>query len=483
MGSTDVARDSFFARLRRFVAMAPDRGDAVEKSRALQPTLEGPYAAAVGGTGILRGTTAKRGARMLRNFSENNEWVRSAISRRKHALGTADWQIVRLVDPEAKRDPITGMRDPKAAAPDPKVVKRVQALLREVNPTGESFGSMLSKTVEDILVLDAGCIEKEKSITGDILALWPVDGATIAIDSKWEKTCDPKEPRYLQFQGYRQIGAARNDQLIYMQHNPRTSTPIGWSPVETCVRVIEASLYSEMYDSDSLRQNAPEGILDFGAGISDAELQKIREYYENEIAGTRKLMITGGGIPIPGQSNGRTATYTAFRGDASAAARATYKKWLATVICTCFELDLTAFNLVESVNRANSKTGQEQSDKGLLGLAAMMEDFLTRELVWEIDPEHAFKFKGLVARDELTQAKIDQLYMQIGVTFPNEVRAREGLDPVDWGNVPYNSAGTQTPDPLEEPNDGTEPAQEPNDQKARSRRAKNPFGARAAARS
>jgi len=142
-----------------------------------------------------------------------------------------------------------------------------------------------------------------------------------------------------------------------------------------------------------------------------------------------------------------------------------YKKWLAVKIAAVFEMDLLAFNLTEGVNRANGKNMQAQTDQGHIALAKTVAEFLTRELVWEFDENHAFEFGDLTDRDELAQAQVDQINMAIGVTFPNEIRARDGQDPVPWGDVPYVAGSVSSDGTIKEPTEPTDPnGNEPQDE-------------------
>ena len=88
-----------------------------------------------------------------------------------------------------------------------------------------------------------------------------------------------------------------------------------------------------------------------------------------------------------------------------------------------------------------------------------------------MDPkhQHGFQFDDLTARDELQQANLDKINMSIGVTTPNEIRAREGWDPYPdsmngdtpdpehWANLPYPFNNNTAAQPEEDPLDG-EPA-------------------------
>ncbi len=397
---------------RAVLALAKRFGYEVQKARKTQAL----YASALR-TNITPGTP-KRGAKLLRNFAENNEWLRGAINRRKHTLGRARFHIVRTDDPKKP--------------PNPKVVAKVNDLFKNVNKERESFRSLIDKVVEDFIVLDAGCIEKVRTAGGEISELYAVDGASIAVNPRWT-AANESEPRYYQYDQNRQIAALKNADLIYMMANPRTHSPIGWSPVETLVRTIEASLYADSYDFEMLKQNAPEGLLDLGRGVPSEQVTEFREYYSNEIQGTKDLAIWGGGGD---DSVGGGPKFIQFKGTDSSGRQA-YKTWLVTMIAFVLEMDKTAFNLTDTANRASASVTSAKTDEGLVGLATIVQEFIEREIVWEIDENHGFEFTDIITRDEIAQSKIDAAYLQAGVVTVNEIRAREGQDAVPWGDKPF----------------------------------------------
>lgn len=366
----------------------------------------------------IQGYDPRRGANMLRAWSRNNEWVRLAIDYRREQISKASWKIVRLDDPKKP--------------PDPSVEKAIRQLFKIVNPKRESFESLIDMVIDDILVLDAGCIEKEKTFGGDITALWGVDGATIIPDPTWTGQ-DQNQPRYTQSIDGRDVADLRNDQLIYMMRTPTTYSPIGWSPVETLVRVIEADLYGEQYDFSILKQTAPAGILDLGPGITPEAVEKFKTYYESEIAGSQDIAIFGGGEP----GAARGLTWQEFGRSNRENERAAYREWLVKKIAAVFRIDKSLFNITESVNRATSKTQQSRTDEGLEALASTIGRYITREIVWEFDENHGFKFDDLSDRDQAQQAEIDTTYVGSGIWTINEVRAAQGLDPVKWGDEPW----------------------------------------------
>lgn len=391
----------------------------------------------------------RKGAITLRRFSERNVWVRVAINRRKRELAGAKWKIVRIDDPKKQ--------------PDQKIVDKISELLTFVNDTKASFHWLVSTAVEDILVFDAAVWEKEKTAGGDIAALWPIDGSEIMPINGWDGS-NPKSPRYVQIRNGKEIMRYLNDELVYMMANPRSNSPIGMSPLEVLVATVEADLYGEYFEYQLMKETAPAGLLYLGTAVSPEKVEAFREQWEADIAGTRDIAILGTGGYDPDLGHAVPPSFTPFSRSGRDEQRREYMKWLATKVASAFEMDLMAFNLSEAVHRSIGENLQQKTDEGLIGLAKVFEAYVTREILWEFDPDrrHAFQFQDLIPTDDLRQAKVDQIRMATGVTFPNEIRARDGEDEVPWGAVPWIPAAKAFTD---EPNDDGQPQDEPDQKK------------------
>ena len=123
----------------------------------------------------------------LRRFAET-PLVRRAINIIKDRIASLDWQI------RLKR----GYSPAMVVDADGRGAILRQTL--EGPNTGDSFRTLLEQVLEDALVGGYGAIEME--LTGDPLKpfeLWPVDGATIKINAKWDGS--PSVPRYAQATG------------------------------------------------------------------------------------------------------------------------------------------------------------------------------------------------------------------------------------------------------------------------------------------
>ena len=218
--------------------------------------------------------------------------------------------------------------------------------------------------------------------------------------------------------------------MIYMMQNPRTTSVIGWSAVETLIQVVEAELYGETYDFKMLKQAAPSGVLDLGPGVPPEDVDAFRDYYQAEIAGEKSVAIFGGGDP---QAKSGIQWHVMQR-SAVEMQRREYMKWLATKISAVFSLDMAVYNLTEDQHRTTSERAQNLTDEGHRALALLVQEYITREIIAEFDEDHAFVFSDLNSRDAEAQGLLDERALKYGYLVPNEIRARDDLgEPLPYG--------------------------------------------------
>ena len=117
-------------------------------------------------TNAWNGRIGKSNVNQFRFWAEHSEWIRGAINIRRSQVASAEWDIVPY--------------DPKKP-----YSKRLQQEIREKftnpNPSNDSYRTLIEPIIEDILVLDAGVVEKERTLDGSIANLWPVDGGSIRV--------------------------------------------------------------------------------------------------------------------------------------------------------------------------------------------------------------------------------------------------------------------------------------------------------------
>jgi HK97 family phage portal protein len=352
----------------------------------------------------------------LRRFAETPV-VRRAINIIKDRIASMDWQV------RVKRECLPG-----DVAYFAQKTKALRGMLQEPNDT-DSFRTLLEQVLEDALVGGFGAIEMER--TGDGVSgsprpaqLWPVDGATIQLNPKWNG--DPEMPRYAQRTGG--VGpeatvALRDDQLIYIRMNPRTHTPFGLGPLEVAFETVNSFLSAHRF-AGKLASNA---VVQYALWINEAtpsQHERLIRWWQDEVEGT-------GRVPI--LSSQEKPEVLKFAAGTDADLRLEWQQFLIRMIANAFNLPPMMLGLEQDVNQSTSgEMGDEAFRSAILPLARLVEQHITRDvfsklLGWN---EFEFAFNELETRDELTEVQIQTQLLQAGVLTVDEVRAMRGLPPL-----------------------------------------------------
>jgi len=361
-----------------------------------------------------RGRVGKANVQLFRNWSEHSEWVRAAINVRKSQIAAAEWDIVPY--------------DKKNNTYDEATAKKLRRLFDRPNPQLDSFRSFIEPVIEDILVLDAGVVENVRNLRGQIAQLWGVDGGTIRINALWDGA-DPNEPRYFWYPDYQMRHAFRNDDMVYMMANPATYRVVGLSPMETLKMTIDAELAGQTYNNRQVTNAAPDGMLDLGEGARPEQVAAFQSYWQAEVAGKGAMAFLGGS---------RNAKFVPFRSSNRDMQFLEWQMFLVRKIAAVFGISPQDLGLTMDVNRSTSEVQAENTeDRGLRPLLALIQEYLTREIVWDEafgGPENnlAFRFTRLNLKESLTRAQMYKLGLA-GVSYVtiNEVRIDSGREPLE----------------------------------------------------
>ena len=330
-----------------------------------------PYARGAGQSAV-----QKRSVNMLRKWSRNNPWIRAAINLRRQQISRARWDIVT----------VDGENTPNAVA-----VEKIKTLLRDPNTRMDSWRSFIEPIVEDILVLDQGCIEKELTVgaragksSDPIKNLWPKDGSRIAFDPNWDGS-NIKKPRYYEYDDTGKVVAEyKNEEMVVIVANKVTYSPLGLSPLEVLAETIEADLRAAKYNNNIVEQATPPGIIDLGEGVRPDQVDAFKSYWEGEIAGKSQTAITGGGKGvkwIPMAQSNRDMQFMEWQ------------IYLARKICAVFGVQPQDIGLNFDVNKSTSEYGAAfTADNGIAPLCELIADYITREIVWLYDKNLRFVY-------------------------------------------------------------------------------------------
>lgn len=362
-------------------------------------------------------------SQILRKMYEKNVVVRAAIDTIINEVCVAPYTI-KAIDVDDKLDP-------KKEEDQKSRIKKISDFLRHPNENRESFRIFLEKVMWDLLLYDAGVIEKVRGHGGKLKELYAVAGDTIRI----------KIDKYGKLLGYYQVlentkeepKFFNKDQLIYMMMNPRSHTPYGYPILNTLENMVTAFLYGESYNIKYFENNAtPRGILELGA-INEAQLDRFREYWRQEnLQQPHRVMV----LSNPGAQEGKAgAKWIPLAMSSKDMELMQYMNWLMKMILLAFGVTPSEVGFADEVKGApmTGQVLQSQAfkNKTIFPMMDRISSFITEEIIVAEfkSPDLEFTFEEEKSiQDEMQAAQRDMILINSQIMTVEEVRKERGLD-------------------------------------------------------
>ncbi len=348
----------------------------------------------------------------LRRFAETPV-VRRAINVIKDRIAAMDWQV------RVRRGAM-----PEDVAFAGRKLRALRRTLEEPNPA-DSFRTLMEQVIEDALTGGFGAIEMEP--TGDAerpAMLWPVDGASIRINAKWDG--GEETPRYAQaVPGQLESSAVEllDRQLMYIRTNPRSFTPFGLGPLEVAFETVNQFLSAHRF-AGKLAANSVAQYALWLNEATPAQHDRLIRWWQDEIEGTGR---------VPLISTEQKPEVLRFAQGTDADLRLQWQEFLIRMVANAFGLPPLMLGLEADVNQSTASEMADEAFRGAISpLAMLLAGHITRDLFakcigWR---EFEFAFNELSARDEQTELQVQVQLLQAGVLTIDEVRAMRGLAPL-----------------------------------------------------
>jgi hypothetical protein len=388
---------------------------------------------------------------MMRRLADAYDPVRIVIERRKDQMCRLGWTVrPKLQDGASKR--------PKSEA----LPASTRNLIRDVSefvsrPVQElSWREWLRVILEDHYVIDAVGLYCERSRSGELLGLQPVDAALLkrTIDA-WGRTPRPVPWSGQPFvwngttitaENHTQFGKVVNGyflpvayqmllhglpaidyttaDLIYRAMNKRSHSLWGFSPVEQIINTINIAMRRSTSQLEYFREgNQPESIYGMPESWTGDQIQRFQDYFDNLFVGNlgnrRRMKF------IPG---GNKSAFTALK---EPPLKNEFDEFLVRIVCAAFSYPPSAFVSLSnrSISEQHDKSGEEE---GLQGTKLFVADLVNFVIAEEFGSDAGSIEFAWAEEDEVDQAKQKDIlvgYTDSGVMTRNEARERLGLDP------------------------------------------------------
>ena len=297
----------------------------------------------------------------LRRFAETPV-VRRAINVIKDRIAAMDWQV------RVRRGVRPGRRGLCASASCGRCAGRWKSRM-----PADSFRTLIEQVIEDALTGGFGAIEMEP--TGDPerpAMLWPVDGASIRINARWDGQED--SPRYAQaMPGQLESSAVEllDDQLMYIRMNPRSFTPFGLGPLEVAFETVNQFLSAHRF-AGKLAANSVAQYALWLNEATPAQHDRLIRWWQDEIEGTGR---------VPLISTEQKPEVLRFAQGTDADLRLAWQEFLIRMVANAFGLPPLMLGLERDVNQSTASEMADEAFRGAISpLAMLLAGHITRDL-------------------------------------------------------------------------------------------------------
>jgi len=362
----------------------------------------------------------------LRVLADNCDILRSVIETRKDQMEVLTWAVR-----------VAGSH--KNVSDDQK--RRIDAITQFLHcPDKEhSFAQWLRQLLEDMFVIDAVCLHKRRTRGGQLYALEIIDGATIKIlldDSG--RAPMPPDPAYQQVLKGVPAADYTREELLYVQHNPRSHKVYGYSHVEQVMVTVNILIRRAMHQLEYYKDGSqPDAFVSLPKEWNQEQIATFQKHFDTMMAGN--LALRRRVRFMPGDFRYQETKQPPLK-DA-------YDDFLARIICFVFSISPEPF--VSHVNRATAESSHARAiDEGLAPLMRFVCGLMNRIIKTEFaSPDLEFVWQDVREQDPKQAAEIDVAYVGAGIMTVNEVRAGMGVSPL-------NIKGGKVLPPLRSPSKG-----------------------------
>jgi hypothetical protein len=327
-------------------------------------------------------------------------------------------------------------RQGEADAEDPAIAA-IRAQLE--SPDGNlDWPQWLRALLEQLYVLDALSVYRRRTLGGAPYAFEILDGATIKVllDQSGRPPAAPA-PAYQQvLKGVVAADFSRAE-LLYYPQNVRADHAYGFSRVEQIVTTVETSI-ERMKSQKAFftHGNLSDGFFEAPAGTTPDQVRQVEERWN---------ALLGSGNVENRRLNQFLPAGFKWNGIGQPPLQEVFDEWLIRLICFTFSTSPQPFLKQAGLGQGGQETQFAAAEAaGLANIMAYVRRVMNRILREDFGrPNLEFAWVEDRAFDPEVKNRIEESQLRTGRLTLNEARDRNGLHPIDGGDVPliYTAGG------------------------------------------
>jgi SPP1 gp7 family putative phage head morphogenesis protein len=350
----------------------------------------------------------------LKALADNCNTVRIVIEGQKDKLEALEWAIK--------------PREKKGAKAEDAGAAEIQKQLEY--PDGRlDWSQWLRALLEQVFVIDALSIYRQKTLGGDPFAFELLDGATIKVllDQSGRRPLSPA-PAYQQvLKGIPAVNYTR-EELLYYPQNVRADKAYGYSRVEQIIDTVETSIQRLKHQKAFFTHgNLSDGFFEAPAGTTPDQVRQVEAHW-NALLGQGTVESRRQNLFLPG----------GFKWNAIGAPplQDTFDEWLIRLICFTFSTSPQPFLKQAGLGHGGQETQHEAAEAaGLLNLMSYVRRVMNRLIKEDFQrPDLEFSWVEDREFEPKEKAEIEDKRLRNGSLTLDEVRDRNGEDPLPDGS-------------------------------------------------
>jgi len=350
-------------------------------------------------------------------------WVQMVVNAIIKQLMIIDWDVVNT-DEEDEQDYSTD-------------IEKLKTLLINPNRNGDAFWDIWGPFLRDVLEIDSGVVYKGHNVSGEIVELFSYDGGRFLMNINehgilGEDGDGNPVPAYYQY-SFRQVQGApipfEKKEIIYGKINTLTeSPPYGWSPLQSIQQEVEVMIQSTRYNKEFFINNAtPDGIVNVNMDLDN--LRTFQSAWEQQVKGKPHKLVF----------HNSESSFTPLATSNKDMDWLEGQKWYFHVVFGAYGLSPQEVGFYENSNKSTGESQERITIKNAIKpYLQLIAQKINNEIRNELIGHDKIKFEWFPSDDAAEKIEHEQMMAKLAanVITINEVRAIEGLEPVDWGDEP-----------------------------------------------
>ena len=417
----------------------------------------------------------------IRNLA-SSPYIAMVIHTILSEMKSVKWSVNISEDAKDKYESDTGVAEEKL-----KQIKQITDFLKNPNTNKETFDDLfIDRWLKDMLEVGSGVLVKVFDAAENLVEIVAADGATFTknpdvhgmITSREEiivakeltgnyqqSLNDPtnyifeqsaqNRAAYFQFQWSALIPVPFGKrEVVWMDWDGRTDKTYGYSPVQTLEKTIQMLIYSTDSELDYYNNNnTPKSII----GLEGSDTEEVKAF-------ANQMRETG----LEQDANGnwhRNVHKTLFVNYVPKVERLEFtsqelqalekQKWYTKMCWAMYGVTSTELGYTEDTKGMGNQIVQSKVSwkKSLNPILRKMEDKFNREILSEFGYEDLeFKFNMEDIEEEQIKQDLYNSMLETDMYSINELRRREGLEPVEWGDGPQEmeEEGMEQENPMDD---------------------------------